>query len=208
MDFYEVINSRRTIRNFTDRPVDIDMIKRILSAGLKAPSNDHMRDWEFVVITDKKVIASVLKKIPKKVTGKTMDFIIDSWELRDECQQQTYRDAIPKQFKMLYDSGCLILPLFKQHTPLLEPETLSSLNSFASIWCCIENILLAATAEGLAGTLRIPLDDEPEYILETLKYPKEYVMPCYIAIGYPTADAVINKQIEHNIDDKIHINGW
>jgi nitroreductase len=208
MEFYDVINSRRTIRDFTERSVDIDIVKRVLSAGLKAPSNDHMRDWEFVVVTEREVIASILKKIPKKVSEKQVEFIIKSWELKDECQQNTYRDAIPKQNGMLYKSGCLILPFYKQHGDLLEPKSLSSLNSFASIWCCIENIFLAATAEGLSGTLRIPLDDEPEHIAAILNHPKEYVMPCYIALGYAAPDAVIIKQIERNIDDKIHINRW
>ncbi len=208
MDFYEVVNSRRMIRDFTDQHVDIEIVKRVLSAGLKAPSNDHLRDWEFVVVSDKKMIASILDKIPKKMSGGYVESIIKSWELTDECQQNMYCDAIPKQYKMLYKSGCLILPFFKQRGNLLQPETLISLTSFASIWCCIENILLAATAEGLAGTLRIPLNDEPEHIAEVLNHPKDYIMPCYIALGYPSENAVVNKQIERSIEDKIHINGW
>lgn len=208
MEFYEVINSRRTVRDFTERPVNMEIVKRVLSAGLKAPSNDHMRDWEFVVVTDKEVIASILKKIPKKVSEKRVEFIIKSWKLNDACQQNVYRDAIPKQNAMLSKSGCLILPFYKQYGELLKPKNLSSLNFFASIWCCIENILLAATAEGLATALRIPLGDEPEHIAEVLNHPKEYVMPCYIALGYAAPDAVIVKQIERNIEDKIHINGW
>lgn len=208
MDFYDVISSRRTIRDFTDRPVDMDTVKRILSAGMKAPTNDHMRNWEFVVIDDKEVIASIIKKIPKKVSDKRIDFIIDSWRLRDECQRQMYHDAIPKQYDMLYKPGCLILPFFKQAAPLLKPKSLSSLNAFASIWCCIENILLAAAAEGLACSLRIPLGKEPEHIAEALGHPKEYTLPCYIALGHPSPEATINTQNGCDIEEKIHINRW
>ncbi|MGB8454769.1 MAG: nitroreductase family protein [Anaerocolumna sp.] len=67
MDFYDVVNSRRTIRDFKDETLDTETIKRILSAGLKAPSNDHMRNWEFVVVNDKTVVSKIIKKIPKKV---------------------------------------------------------------------------------------------------------------------------------------------
>lgn len=208
MEFYEVVDSRRTIRDFTDQPVDMPTVKRILSAGLKAPTNDHMRDWEFVVLNDKEAIASILKMIPKKVTDKRVEFIIKSWKLKDACQQDSYREAIPKQHEMLYRSGCLILPFFKQHAELLKPKTLSSLNPFASIWCCIENILLATAAEGLAAALRIPLGDEPAHIAQVLNHPKDYVMPCYIALGHPAPDAAINQQIERNIEDKIHMNSW
>ena len=208
MEFYDVINSRRTIRDFTDRPVDMDTVKRVLSAGLKAPTNNHMREWEFVVITDREMITSVLKKTPKKATDKRVEFIIKSWGLKDEIQKNMYRDSIPKQYEMLSKSGCLILPFFKQNGDLFKPKNFYSLSPFASIWCCIENIFLAATAEGLATAMHIPFGDEPEHIAEVLKYPKEYVMPCYIALGYPAADAVVNQQIEHNIEDKIHINSW
>lgn len=208
MDFYDVINSRRTIRDFADRPIDSNVIKRVISAGMKAPSNDHMRDWEFIVATEKTVIASIIQRIPKKMQADYVESIIQSWELLDECQRTAYRNAIPRQYEMLYTAGCLILPLFKQHGDLLRPQSLSSLNSFASIWCCIENIWLAATAEGLAVTIRIPLDDEPEHIAKILNYPKEYVMPCYLALGHPAPEATGNKQIEHKIEDKIHINGW
>ena len=208
MEFYDVINKRRTIRDFQDTPIEEEVIRRIISAGLKAPSNDHMRNWEFVVITDKEVIAKILKKIPRKVSDARIQFILKSWKLDDPCQQKLYTEAIPKQYQMLYSSGCLILPFFKQSGPLLAPKTLSSLNSFASIWCCIENIFLAATAEGLACSLRIPLDSEPDYIAEVLKQPQEYVMPCYISLGLPREDAVLCEQKEYNLDYKIHINKW
>lgn len=208
MDFYDVINSRRTIRDFTDQSVDIDIVKKVLSAGLKAPSNDHMQNWEFVIITEKEVIAPIIKKIPKKASDKRVEFIIKSWRLQDENQKKMYYDAIPKQYEMLYGSSCLILPFFKQKSPLLNPTELSSLNAFASIWCCIENILLAATAEDLVCAFRIPHDKETEHIAEILNHPKEYFMPCYIALGYPSPNAVINQQNECKIEERIHFNCW
>jgi nitroreductase len=119
-----------------------------------------------------------------------------------------YIDAIPKQYDMLSKLCCLVLPFFKQKTPLLKPQTLSSLNAFASIWCCIENILLAATAEGLACSIRIPLGEEDEHISEILQHPKEYFFPCYLSIGYPSPEAIKPMQIEQNIKEKIHYNKW
>jgi nitroreductase len=208
MDFYEAVKSRRTVRDFKDEPVDMEAIKRILSAGLKAPTNDHLRNWEFVVLNEKSEIEKVLKKIPKKVTEKRSEFIVDSMRLKYECQQKMYLDAIPKQYSMLHNAGCLLLPFYKQKAPLLAPKTLSSLNGFASIWCCIENILLAATAEGLACSMRIPMSDETEQITEALSCPTDYFMPCFLSIGYPAEEAAVIEQKEVNIEDKIHINKW
>lgn len=43
MDFDEVINKRVTSREWTDREVDFTAIRRIIEAGMKAPSWDHIR---------------------------------------------------------------------------------------------------------------------------------------------------------------------
>ena len=45
MDFYEVINRRRSIRQFEDRQIPREVLERILDAGLKAPSSNHQRRW-------------------------------------------------------------------------------------------------------------------------------------------------------------------
>lgn len=208
MDLYTAIYQRRTIRDFTDQEITMETIERILNAGMRAPTNDHMRSWEFVVITDKEERLKLLEKMPARVSGKKVERILDTWGMTDECQRAMYLDAIPKQFFMLYNASCLILPLFKQNHPLLKPDSLSALNAFASIWCCIENILLATTAEGLYAALRIPFDKESAYIKEYLKHPDDYIMPCYLAIGYPAEDAAWNLQKDYNIKDRIHMNRW
>ena len=208
MEFYDVVKSRRTIRDFSDKKVDKKIIEKILSAGLMAPTNDHLRDWEFVVILDKEIIGNIIKPIPKAISEKRVDFIIDSWKVNAPFQKEAYKDAIPKQHQMLIQSGCLILPFFKQHSPLLKPKNLSSLNSFASIWCCMENIMLAATAEGLGVSMRIPFEKETENIFEILKHPKEYIMPCFLSIGYPLSKIKTPKQIKQKIKKKIHYNKW
>ena len=48
MDFNEVINQRKTGREWTDEEVDFAAIRRILAAGMKAPSWDHYRNWQFI----------------------------------------------------------------------------------------------------------------------------------------------------------------
>lgn len=47
---------------------------------------------------------------------------------------------------MLLDVSAVVIPLLKQKTDILHPDNISHLNGFASIWCSVENIFLAATA--------------------------------------------------------------
>ena len=50
MEFYEAINKRRTTREFLDKEVGFEIIKRILEAGNKAPTWNHNRNWQFIVL--------------------------------------------------------------------------------------------------------------------------------------------------------------
>lgn len=97
---------------------------------------------------------------------------------------------------------------FHTGCPLLRPSSLSSLNYFASMWAAIENILLAATAEGLACALHIPIEQEAEYVKQEVGSPKDYEFPCFLAIGYPAPDAHICKQKEIRVEDRIHRERW
>ena len=42
MELYEAIEKRRTIRDFEDKPIEMNIIKKIISAGLKAVSYTHL----------------------------------------------------------------------------------------------------------------------------------------------------------------------
>lgn len=50
MDLYEVLEKRRTYRDFSDREVSDEIVKKIISAAFKAPTNDHLRQLEFIVV--------------------------------------------------------------------------------------------------------------------------------------------------------------
>lgn len=50
MEFYDVVNKRRTSREFLDKDVDFDKIKRILEAGNKAPTWNHNRNWSYIIL--------------------------------------------------------------------------------------------------------------------------------------------------------------
>ncbi len=204
MDFYEVVNTRKTIRDFENETISADILEKVISAAFKAPTNDHMRDWHFIIISDKKITAKLLDIIPREISDEDMDLLIKDWNLSDSLQQECYRDAVPKQYRMLFDASAIIIPLLKQKTDILNPENISHLNGFASIWCSIENIFLAATAEGYGCNLRIPLGSENDHAREVLGFPEDYLMPCFIGIGKPRKNISSIKQKEIDLKERIH----
>ena len=209
MDVYEAIERRRTVRDFERRSIDPQVVRRIIDAGLRAPSNNHLRQWEFVLVEDARVRLEVIAKVNRNMDAGYAERLIDSWGLTDDCQRQMYLDAIPKQYRMLVECGCLIIPCFRQESDLLKPESLSALNGFASIWCCIENMLLAATAENIYGVTRIPFDQELKHLREVLGIPGQYSIPCYLALGYPGgAERSAIRQHVVRAEDRIHFDRW
>ena len=208
MDTWDAIFSRKTIRDFDEREIPIDTARRLIRAGLAAPSNDHLRRWEFILVRDKEKREALVRSIgaPRDVEGAVE--IVNRWGLSEPSQREMYIDAIPKQHAMLLNAGCLIVPCFFSPGALLKPETLSSLNSFASVWCCIENILIAAASEGIFGVTRIPFEKERVTLKEVLSIPENYEVPCYLALGYPHEDAKRAKQYAADPDEKIHLNRW
>ena len=208
MELYEAINRRRTVRDFTDEPVPAEAVERIIDAALKAPTNDHMRDWYYIVIDDSATAHKLLNVIPRGISEEDMRQLIIDWNLSDKLQQACYREAVPKQYRMLIDASVIVVPLLKEKTDILHPENISHLNGFASIWCSIENMLLAATAEGYGCSLRIPLGEESEHAREVLGFPEDYFMPCFIGIGRLKPDARPVQQQNIDASERIRRNGW
>ena len=208
MDFYQVLERRRTIRDFSDKEVSNEVLEKILSAAFKAPTNDHLRQFEFVVVRGRENIAKVIAPLAKNME-KFKKLVSEVDESGDKDKMAMFADALPKQQRMLMQSGLLILPFFRQkQSPLLKPVEQSSLNYFASAWCALENMLLAATAEGLGTVFHIPVGDEAEKIKEIVGAPEDYEFICLLTMGYPAADAFRPKQKEIDIGERIHTNVW
>ena len=50
-DFYADVSRRRTIRDFSERPVPRDIIETALRAANTAPSGANLQPWHFAVIS-------------------------------------------------------------------------------------------------------------------------------------------------------------
>ena len=206
MELYEAIYSRRIVRDFKDEIVPDEIVKKIINAGLQAPTHDHLRNWEFIVIKDKKEKEEVLQFV-KQGIAPTLE-VLEKTLTNGTPQQKMYADAMPKQFTMLYNASHIILPFFKSNSGVLKPSCVSSLNPISSIWCVIENMFLAATAEGLAFSMRIPVGEEGGNVANVVGAPENYLLPCYLGLGYPTEDKYMPEQVMYKAEDKMHFGKW
>lgn len=208
MELYEVLQKRRTYRDFSDKKVSDEILNKVIGAAFKAPTNDHLRQLEFVVVRGQENIAKIIAPLAKNMEA-FKKLVAEVDESDDKDKMAMFADALPKQQKMLMQSGLLIIPFFRQlTTSLLKPTEQSSLNYFASAWCALENMLLAATAEGLGTVFHIPVSDEVEKIKKIVNAPEDYEFTCLLTMGYPAENAFLPKQKEISVADRIHINNW
>jgi nitroreductase len=59
MDTLQSIFTRRSIRRYTDQPVSEELIEQILRAAMAAPSAGNQQPWQFVVLTDRKLLDAI-----------------------------------------------------------------------------------------------------------------------------------------------------
>ena len=132
MELYEAIENRRTIRNFKG-PASEEQLKKIILAGTKAPSAVNRQPWEFIIVKDERIVEQLAeikyqqtkKYPPEKVKGDP-----DAMEKLAQDQKDSFRNAS-------------IVAVCH----LCEWER--------SVWMCLENISLAAVAEGLGSCITL-----------------------------------------------------
>ena len=72
----------------------------------------------------------------------------------------------------------------------------------------IENIFLAAAAEGLGCSMRIPLNEEHDIVKAKLKVPPTYRIPVFIGIGYADPNEIILEQNAADLEKQLHYGRW
>jgi nitroreductase len=61
MDVSEAIRTKRAIRKFQEKPLSEEIVKIILNAGRRSQSSKNTQAWQFIAITDKKILSELSK---------------------------------------------------------------------------------------------------------------------------------------------------
>lgn len=64
MDALQAVISRRSIRKYTETPITDEQLKRLLEAGMCAPTAKNKHPWHFVVIKDKQILEKFIEVHP------------------------------------------------------------------------------------------------------------------------------------------------
>jgi len=64
MNVFEAIKARRSIRQFTDEPIEKETLEKLLDAARWAPTGGNQQKWRFVVVTSPSVKELIKKFAP------------------------------------------------------------------------------------------------------------------------------------------------
>lgn len=202
---YRVIAERRDMRHFLPTPVDRETLTRILQAAHQAPSVGLMQPWRFIRITDNSIRNSLHQLVDeeRKLTAQA----IGEYE-------NTARMAEFLRLKVegILDCGELLVATLcnKREGHIFGRRTLPEMD-IASVSCAIQNMWLAARAEGLGmgwvsifdpvklgALLKAPADAKPIAILCIGHVNTFYNEPMLVETGWkkakPLADMVMENQ--------------
>src|SRR5882757_1815025 len=178
-DVWEVMSTARTIRRFTDEPVDDATVTRCLEAATWAPSGANAQAWRFVVLRSPEQRAVVAMaaahalEVIEPVYGMSRPAADDS-----SRRARTYRAT----YELHDRAGEFTSVLFaQQHFP-----TASELLLGGSIFPGMQNFLLAARAQGLGACMTSWASYGGEQLLrEAVGVPEDWMIAGHIVVGWP-----------------------
>jgi 5,6-dimethylbenzimidazole synthase len=204
MEFTEVVAGRRTVREFEPRPAPPDAVRRALEAGLRAPCNAHLKSWQFILLRDRekriRTVTEGLKARDMKDRAEIETFVS---RFAEEELRTVYRRSLPLQLTMMLEAPEVLVVCYKMK-PLAECRSLFELNPLASVWMCVENIMLALAAEGLYGCTYTPYDSAG--LKDALGVPSEYQVAAVVPFGFPRKAPDIQER--ENLDERLHLDTW
>ncbi|MBW1863338.1 MAG: nitroreductase family protein [Deltaproteobacteria bacterium] len=164
MELYEAIEKRRTIRIYKNGASE-EQLRKILLAGTKAPSAVNRQPWEFIHIQDRKTID----------------------QLADLKYQQTLGDP-PKNADEVGGAKKIAMGQKDsfQNASIVAVCHLKDWEK--SVWLCLENISLAAVAEGLGSGIVLFWGKTKEKVESILGLPEDYELTAVMKLGEPGKD--------------------
>ena len=168
---YRVIEQRRDMRHFTNEPVEEDILERLLNAAHFAPSVGFMQPWRFIRITDSKI----RNKMHELVEEERIATALAMGEREDEFMKL-------KVEGLLDCAEVLVVSLMgEREKHIFGRRTLPEMD-LASVSCAIQNMWLAARAEGL-GLGWVSIFD-PIKLSHLLNIPKSGKPIAILCIGH------------------------
>ena len=192
-DFYADIDRRRTVRDFSDRPVPRDIIETALKAAGTAPSGANLQPWHFAVVSG----AETKKKIRRAAEIEEREFYTHraSAEWLDALRPLGTDDQKP----FLETAPYLIAVFLQKFGELPDGRKVKHYYPAESTGIASGLLITALHTAGLATLTHTP--SPMKFLNEILGRPKSERPFLLLVVGYPADDARVPDIKRKSLDE-------
>jgi iodotyrosine deiodinase len=181
--FLQLMDSRRSVRDFTSQPIAKKVIENILLTASTAPSGAHKQPWTFCVVSDLSLKKQIREAAEKEEEESYTSRMSEEW-LKDIAPLQTNWQ------KPFLEIAPYLIVVFKRVYDLTDTNSKKNnyyVNESVGIAC---GILLSAIHQ--AGLVALTHTPSPMNFLTTiLKRPENERPFLLIPVGYPAKGALV-----------------
>jgi iodotyrosine deiodinase len=180
--FYQLLNGRRSVREFSNKPVPKEIIENIIKAAGTAPSGAHKEPWTFCVISNpalKTEIREAAEEEEKKSYGGRMS---DRWKEDLEPLGTTWE-------KPFIEISPYIIVVFKRVHETVEGEKRNNYYVNESIGISCGMLISAIHNAGLVTLTHTP--SPMNFLGKILKRPENERAYLLLPVGYAANDAEV-----------------
>lgn len=191
----EWLRSRRSVRDFSDRPVERDVLARVLEGATTAPSSTNRQPWRFAVVRGR----AIREKLVAAVAAKTA-------EMKAIIQRSHHAEDFGNYGDFFHEplaaAQVIVVPQYREYPDLIanliasgggDPAQFSTASAMQAELCstsaAIMALLLQAHAEGLGACMMAGPMVARRELSALLGIAEPWRMVGAIALGYPAGDA-------------------
>ena len=175
-DLYRLIESRRDVRAFRGEPIQDETLRRILRAAHHAPSVGFMQPWNFIVIR--------AAETKQQVTASFAEENVRAGTHYHGERAALYRSLKLEGINEAPVNICVTCHRTRGGPHVLGRNTIVDTDIYSTC-CAVENLWLAARAEGIGvGWVSILTI---EALRRILGIPDPVLPVAYLCLGYPQA---------------------
>lgn len=205
MQLDEAMRQRHSVRSFLNKPVSYDDVIHLLDNARQAPSGANTQPWQVAVVTGqaKQRLSEAMLRAFTLVTKTNADYQYYplSWQQpyldrRRACGLQLYRslnitkkDKAAQQAQWAANYRSFDAPVML----LFWMNGLMQTGSYLDLGMFLQNIMLCATAQGLATCPQAALAEYPDIVRSQLALPDDGQIVCGMALGYEDNNAAVNQ---------------
>ncbi len=179
---YEFMNKRRSVREFSDRPVHKSVIENILKAAATAPSGANQQPWTFCAISNPKIKSEIRKAAEEEEFENYHGRMSERWVKELE---KFGTDHI----KPFLDIAPWLIVVFKQTYGLENGEKQQHYYVNESVGLATGMLISAIHHAGLVALTHTP--SPLNFLTKILNRPENEKPFLLIPIGYPKKDAAV-----------------